>query len=545
MIIKRPSKLILSYKFEIVETQYPDLINYLNEINQIVHEESVSIIHNPEINLNSFNDKEYDNTYKGLFCKKLAELTNKNYLNFNYPNKSRLFRIISEAFRKNFKSLQYKQTIALILEKYQWDIESKINQENIRLELIKLNLYPTIMELKNMCRAKTIPQKNNFKFFNQNNEEQIGLTIPLDYTCCDSSIITQENSLSPTYYIKFKDKWYLFKAKIPKFIQKKLDNLKIEKFCKPKFQLINQKWHCIISYYLKSKQKNNNKSNNNIRAMGIDLGLIKNYSGSVVLFNNNIQCNEYYRVLQSKNITPELLSSKESNGLLRKINRLNGNLKAVYKKIEFYKHLKDGLLHNKNIIFYKNKFFKIIDNLSDLERKIERLLLEKTFLSKKISNIKKHKSYCIARDIVKQIKYFQVNVLALEQLNWVENQGGKWDFSRQQEIIQQKIMEASFENVLPNSIDIIKVNPAYSSSDNPYLDWLITELDGKKIKPKILKGNENERNIIFKNQTKEIIIDRDHLAGINIALRGIKNKFEILNWEKDDNKNITTYALIK
>ena len=546
--MKPSSNLILSYKFEIFESQYPNLIHYLNEINQIVHTESGNIVNNSEIDLDSFDDKEYDNAYKGKFCKKLADLTHKNYLNFNYSNKSRLFRIISEAFRKNFKSLKYKQTIAVILEKYKWDIESTSNQENIRSELKILNLYPTTLELKNLCRAKTIPQKTNFTFLNQNNEEKSGLNIPLDYTCCDSQIITQQASLVPTYNIKFQDKWYLFQAKIPKFIQNKLDNEKIEKFCKPKFQLINQKWYCVISYILKKKQKNvSNKSEQQIRSMGVDLGLVKNYSASVVKFEQNIK-NEHYRILQSKNITSELLPSRESNSLLRKVNKLNGILKSIYQKIDFYKCLKDGLLNNQKVIFYKNKFFKIIDTLTDLENKIERLLLEKMFLRKKIKNIKKHKSYCIARDIVKQIKYFKVNVLALERLNWVENKGGGWDFSQQQEIIQQKVMEASCSGFIPYSIDIVKVNPAYSSNANPYLDWLITEEDNNvpKSKPDILKGNKNGRSIVFKHKNKKMIMNRDHLAGINLSLRGIKKKFEsmkILNG-KDDNENLLTYALI-
>ena len=73
---------------------------------------------------------------------------------------------------------------------------------------------------------------------------------------------------------------------------------KIEKFCKPKFQLINQKWYCVISYILKKKQKNvSNKSEQQIRSMGVDLGLVKNYSASVVKFEQKykkMNIIEYY-----------------------------------------------------------------------------------------------------------------------------------------------------------------------------------------------------------------------------------------------------------
>ena len=67
--MKPSSNLILSYKFEIFESQYPNLIHYLNEINQIVHTESGNIVNNSEIDLDSFDDKEYNNVYKGKFCK--------------------------------------------------------------------------------------------------------------------------------------------------------------------------------------------------------------------------------------------------------------------------------------------------------------------------------------------------------------------------------------------------------------------------------------------------------------------------------------------
>ena len=109
--------------------------------------------------------------------------------------------------------------------------------------------------MKNLCRAQTIPQKTNFTFLNQNNEEKSGLNIPLDYTCCDSQIITQQASLVPTYNIKFQDKWYLFQAKIPKFIQNKLDNEKIEKFCKPKISIDKSKMVLCDFLYPKEKTK--------------------------------------------------------------------------------------------------------------------------------------------------------------------------------------------------------------------------------------------------------------------------------------------------
>lgn len=184
-------------------------------------------------------------------------------------------------------------------------------------------------------------------------------------------------------------------------------------------------------------------------------------------------------------------------------------IEKLYRKIGLYDQLIEGINHNQKAILFEEKFVRIKEDRSTLESKRKRLLKEKQLLSKKISQIKKHKAYCVARDIVRQIMLYQVDAVALEKLNWVENKGGRWDFSQQQEIIERKVLEKTTSQV-------IKVNPAYSSYSNPYLkDYLMD----KKIEKGIAKG----RMIKF----KDFEIDRDFLASINLANRGlekIKNK---------------------
>lgn len=508
------NKPILAYKFEIRESQYPALISNLNELFVILQQESQAIIQNPLIQLESFSEIEYENKFKGHFYKKLSQLTYKNYLNFDYPKKSRLFKFISEALRKNFKSLLYKRKIATILDSYDWDIETEENKEKIREVLRELNLFPSWMEIKNLCRAKTIPQKEHFSFIDLAGNREQGLLIPIDYSACDSNIITQSSPLLPHYDIVFKHGAYHFEAILPTFIKAKLAQGEIEKFCKPKFQIIEGKWCCVISYVLKQKQKKkHNNSQQGVTVLGIDLGKIKNYSGTVVegIEDKSLLEKEglYTSVIRNKNKHQDLLSSKESYHLLRKIKKIKGNLDAVYRKIGLYDQLIEGINHNQKAILFEEKFVRIKEDRLTLESKRKRLLKEKQLLSKKISQIKKHKAYCVARDIVRQIMLYQVDAVALEKLNWVENKGGKWDFSQQQEIIERKVLEKTTSQV-------IKVSPAYSSYSNPYLkDYLMD----KKIEKGIAKG----RMIKF----KDFEIDRDFLASINIANRGlekIKNK---------------------
>ena len=461
---------ILAYKFEIRESQYPALISNLNELFVILQQESQAIIQNPVIQLESFSEIEYENKFKGHFYKKLSQLTHKNYLTFDYPQKSRLFKLISEALRQNFKSLLYKRKIATILDHYSWDIETEENKEKIRETLRKLNLFPSWMEIKNLCRAKTIPQKENFSFINLVGNREQGLLIPIDYSACDPQIITQQDGLLPHYDIVFKHGIYHFEAILPAFIKAKLVQGDIEKFCKPKFQILEGKWYCVIAYVLKQK-KVHRHAKQNVKVLGIDLGKIKNYSGSVVeaIEDKSLLEKEglYTSTIKNKNKNQDLLSSKESYHLLGKIKKIKGNLEAVYRKIGLYNQLIDGIKNNQKSILFEGKFIRIKEECAVLESKRKRLLKEKQLLSKKISHIKKHKSYCIARDIVRQIGIYQVDAIALEKLNWVENKGGKWDFSQQQDIIEHKVLEKT-------TCQVIKVNPAYSSYSNPYLeDYLI------------------------------------------------------------------------
>lgn len=506
------NKPILAYKFEISEHRYPELISNLNELFVILQQESQAIIQNPLIQLESFSKIEYENKFRGKFCQKLSQLTHKNYLTFDYPQKSRLFKLISEALRKNFKSLLYKRKIATILDNYDWDIETEENKEKIREALRELNLFPSWVEIKNLCRAKIIPQKENFSFVNLAGNRDQGLLIPIDYSACDPQIITQQDGLLPHYDIVFKQGIYHFEAILPAFIKAKLAQGDIEKFCKPKFQILEGKWCCVIAYVLKQKKKPRS-SRQNVSVLGIDLGKVKNYSGTVVegIEDKSLFEKEglYASIIKNKNKHQDLLSSKESYHLLRKMKKIKGNLDAVYRKIGLYDQLIEGITHNQKSILFEEKFIRIKEDRSTLESKRKRLLKEKQLLSKKLSQIKKHKAYCVARDIVRQIMLYQVDAVALEKLNWVENKGGKWDFSQQQEIIERKVLEKTTSQV-------IKVNPAYSSYSNPYLkDYLMDK--------KIEKGIAKDRMIKFKT----FEIDRDFLASINLANRGlekIKNK---------------------
>ena len=85
---------------------------------------------------------------------------------------------------------------------------------------------------------------------------------------------------------------------------------------------------------------------------------------------------------------------------------------------------------------------------------------EKRCLRRKRKELQKRKSYLAARDLIRQLNFFNVKKVNIERLNWVEHTGGSWDFSQQQDILQQKAIEFG--------IRITKVYAANTSKENPF-----------------------------------------------------------------------------
>ena len=162
---------------------------------------------------------------------------------------------------------------------------------------------------------------------------------------------------------------------------------------------------------------------------------------------------------------------------------MKNNLTNVYKRLTVYA----------NII--KNNYSPAFTEQIKIKHEI--LSTEKKRLLNKRKELNKRKSYLAARDLIKQLLFYQVKTVHLESLNWVDNTGGGWDFSQQQDIFTNKCEEYG--------IKVVKVNAARTSSQNPFSPV-------KKYGEKLFN-----RNVRFKN--KKYQIDRDVLASINIALR--------------------------
>ena len=483
-------------------------IYWLNYVREIFLSEYELLKTNPSVQLKSFTGHELSHCFRGHFVKKLAKLTNKNYSEWELNNRFRYFKMFSMHLRQDFNSLNYKQRIVDILEKYNFDLK-KSNKE-IREELVKLNLYPTKQELMNIIRSKN----NNDSLSLLQNYYQNSFSIPLDFTLGqDKQTILHPDEKQPVFHINLNGNWiwFDFRDNIKfQYIQNRINSDKFVRFCKPKFILDeNENWYCILA--IESDNKENNEKNSLVYQLaGVDIGQVKPYSAVIV---NKDETN-----LKASLVSKELTASKETKLINSKLGRVKEHLSNIYNKINVYKNI---IKNNKNQEFTT----QIIQKLEERNR-------EKYALRRKRKELQKRKSYLVARDLMRQLNFFNVKKVNIERLNWVEHTGGSWDFSQQQDILEQKAIE--------HGIKVTKVYAANTSKENPFIKKPAKQCSKSRNKQKRLLGCADSKTRMVKFSGKKYQIDRDILGAINIALRDKNNQFRL----KYNEKKLKTMIII-
>ena len=501
-------------KFKITNVK---LIGYLNYIHAFFLNE-YELIHQQNIQPSCFTEDELSHHFRGHFSKKLAELVNKNYLWWDLNNKARYFRMFSLHLRQDFKSLSYKQKITQVLEKYDFNIQNAKTKKKIQEELIQLNLYPTKQELMNICRCQAKlccnanKESQNIKDNEHSNTEC--KVVPLDFTLGqDKKTIFQPNEKEPVFHINFNGNWVWlnFTDKINKlsYFKNKIDKDNFIRFTKPKFVFNHEQncWFIILTIeskvtFSESKPQGATGSVPKITVAGVDIGQVKPYSA--VLASLDMAQNEPNVVKSAKLVSRELVCSKETKRINAKLGEVKYHLSNVYRKLDVYAGI---IKNNKNVEFTQQ-----------ILKKQELLINEKRCLRRKRKELQKRKSYLAVRDLIKQLNFFKVKKVNIERLNWVENTGGSWDFSQQQDILQQKAIEFG--------IKVTKVYAANTSKENPFTK-----------KRSLGVANQKTRMVQFSG--KKYQIDRDILGAINVALRNkVNNQYTktVLNF--NENKKI-------
>ena len=189
--------------------------------------------------------------------------------------------------------------------------------------------------------------------------------------------------------------------------------------------------------------------------MGVDLGKIKVYSATVVRKDGNI--------------SDEYVPTEELQNLVNKLKRMNQHINSVYEKKK-----------------RSSKYGNFTERQARRKLDYKRSRNKRTKLQFAIARL-------VAVEVVNIAIKEQCKEIHLENLSWIKSSGGKWNFAQ---------VQACIEDVAELfSIKVVKVSAKNSSKTNP----VTLEI-----------GKVSNRDVIFKNGQK---VDRDQLAGLNLALR--------------------------
>ena len=189
--------------------------------------------------------------------------------------------------------------------------------------------------------------------------------------------------------------------------------------------------------------------------LGVDFGKIK-YFSAVALD-------------KTRNYSDEFIQSKRVSKLLSKINKLYNEKNKLKEKIA------------------------IVDNYAISTDRQNRRKLNLTSITNKIIKSKKTITKIVSAELSTLAKKLNCKEIHVENLSWLESVGGKWNFSEIQTQLESKCKQ--------KGIKLIKVSAWNSSKMHPVTGEI---------------GKINNRLIQFENSYS---IDRDVLAGINLALR--------------------------
>ena len=338
------------------------------------------------------------------------------------------------------REIQSKQEAIII-----WN-ELVKNDFNINEELFnslhKLNLYPTRNRIANIKRSNSVPELARSAVFN------------LDYTISEKQFFRMKTNNICEIKIGKKD-WIEYEIVFPSSIDERFTG----RIAKPRFvkRKRDNQYIGVCSYeYEVGDYELEDK------ILGVDIGRVKLFSSVVVD--------------RKGNFSNEFINTKRSQETEYKINRLYENKQILYDKIKSYEDLRLTNLPKYEI--WKNLYLNITN---------------------KITNTKDYQAKFLSSEIVKLALEQKCKTIHIEDLSWLNSQGGKWNHSQ----IHSKIIEKASMY----GIKIDRVSAFNTSKEHP-----ITKEIGV-IKDRIVEFTTGK-------------IDRDLLAAINIAIRSTNIKLK-------------------
>ena len=374
---------------------------------------------------------------RGDFWRDLRDSLKFRIKDWPLHNKTWHSYILFENIRREIKSKQEAIIIWNELVKNDYNIN-----EELFNSLHKLNLYPTRSRIANIKRSNSVPELAR------------NATFSLDYTISEKQFFRMKTNniceikVGKKEWIEYEiifpssiDERFTGVIAKPRFIKRKRDGQYIG-ICSYEYEVGN--------YDLKDK------------ILGIDIGKIKLFS-SVVMDKNG-------------NFSDEFINTNRSQETEYKIKRLYENKQILYNKIKAYEDLR--LTNQSKYEIWKNLYSNITN---------------------KITNTKDYQAKLLSSEIVKLALEKKCQTIHIEDLSWLNSQGGKWNHSQ----FHSKIIEKA----TMYGIKVERVSAFNTSKEHP-----ITKEVGV-IQDRTVKFTTGE-------------IDRDLLAAINIAIRSTNIKLK-------------------
>ena len=338
----------------------------------------------------------------------------------------------------------------------------KIDSE-LKKKLTEKKLYPSRPYLETLAEAKSIPTLPDKKVF------------ILDFSASDKQMFRigkNGRSWKVKIYSKeekekynLESQWIEIETYLPIYIREGFNG----EATKPQFYIDRGEDRFVCAIPCKIETIPNDYKN----IMGVDIGRIKPYSATVIRKDGSI--------------SDEYIPTEELMEMSKKLDRLKTHIDSVYKKYSRSKKYGN---------FTKRQKMRNIDYKEGRRKR---------------TNLQYQIARLIAVEVVNIAIKEECKEIHIENLKWLKNKAGKWNFSAIQQCIEE-VAELY-------DIKVVKVSSKNSSKEHPVTGEI---------------GKVNDREVRFSTGQ---VIDRDQLAGLNLALRKPKGeearKIKQLNKRKE------------
>lgn len=400
-----------------------------------------------------------DGLSQGHFRDAVTKLIGKPYLNWEFHgSRSRYWRMLTTYTYQQFSSRYQRSRLIDLIEEHNYTEPSAELWDEIRKRKIKT----TINELNNVLRwrAKETARKNKVT------------PVPIDYSATDESMIDQkvvDNVVHVTMTCVRKEKFHISYPLPPHIVTR----YQVGKVSKPVFDIVDDG-----SIRLRYTVFTTVQPVSHDGILGVDLGKVKPFSAASVIPNGSY--------------SQELVCSREVEHLSQKLDRLRAHKEYVYAK--------------------KMRLYSLINSPYQPDplavQSYTVLCAEYSSLVSRITKIKEHMGWLVARDVVVHAVSSNCGAIHMEDLSWLASVGGKWNHSSVQAKIDHR---AKSDGIKVHKVDAYgtswefpeeyAVNPAPHASLNTTTRELTSLISDKKV-------------------------DKDYAASIAIACRGKKKRGE-------------------